>query len=254
MLTRLLLRLPGGAGPRRYRLWLGVFLAVLLAWSGLFALAAGPDPLCGPARIAALPLGGLPVLLAMWALMAAAMMLPTLGPTLAAWADLPPRAGADSAGALALVWGYLAVWLLASLGFALAQMLLVHFGALGPLGALTDPRAAAALLLAAGLWQFTRAKTACQIACLTPSGYFLGRFRPGRRGAVRMGVEIGLACIGCCWALMALAFVGGAMSLGFMGLATLFMVLEKLPALGLRLRRPAGAALIATAAFTVFGG
>jgi predicted metal-binding membrane protein len=99
------------------------------------------------------------------------------------------------------------------------------------------------LLIVAGLWQFTGAKTNCQSVCLTPMSYFLGRFRPGASGGARMGLELGLYCVGCCWAIMALGFVGGVMNLAWMGLATVFMVLEKLPEVGHVLRLPAGALL-----------
>ncbi|MGR3343107.1 MAG: copper chaperone, partial [Paracoccaceae bacterium] len=70
----------------------------------------------------------------------------------------------------------------------------------------------------------------------------------GAVGGYRMGVDIGVVCVGCCWAIMLLAFVGGVMSLLWMGLATLFMVAEKLPDIGAYTRRPAGLALIGAGA------
>ena len=68
-----------------------------------------------------------------------------------------------------------------------------------------------------------------------------------------MGLRLGAVCLGCCWALMVLAFVGGVMSLAFMGLATLLMVLEKLPQLGDRLTRPLGFGLIGAGALVLAG-
>jgi predicted metal-binding membrane protein len=201
-----------------------------------------------------MPFGGFPVLMAMWAAMTAAMMLPTLVPTLAVYLALPARARPGPSGAVALIAGYLAVWGLAAAAFALAQAGLIRLGALGPAAALTSPYASAGLLIGAGLWQFTATKTACQTACLRPELRFLAHLTPGIPGAAAMGVRIGLACIGCCWALMALAFVGGAMSLLWMGIATVFMVLEKLPGLGAHLRRPAGAALILAGLALPFAG
>jgi predicted metal-binding membrane protein len=85
-----------------------------------------------------------------------------------------------------------------------------------------------------------------------PMTFFMERWAPGAARAFRMGVELGALCLGCCWALMALAFVGGTMSLLWMGAATLFMVLEKLPDLGRSLTRPAGVVLIAAGVFTAF--
>jgi predicted metal-binding membrane protein len=75
--------------------------------------------------------------------------------------------------------------------------------------------------------------------------YFLGHWRPDFAGGLRMGLGLGAYCVGCCWGFMALGCVGGMMSLLWMGLATLFMVLEKLPQIGHHCRKPAGALLIA---------
>jgi predicted metal-binding membrane protein len=246
----------GRAEIAQAALWLGFFGLILALWALTWRIAAatGGGWLCLPGDVAAMPFGGFPALLAMWAAMTAAMMLPTLVPTLTVYLALPARARPGPSGAVALVAGYLAVWSLGAAAFALAQSLLIRAGALGPAAALTSPLASAALLVGAGLWQFSAAKTACQTACLRPEIRFLAHLTPGLTGAATMGIRIGLACIGCCWALMALAFVGGAMSLLWMGLATAFMVLEKLPALGAHLRRPAGAALILAGLALPFAG
>jgi predicted metal-binding membrane protein len=71
-------------------------------------------------------------------------------------------------------------------------------------------------------------------------------------GALRNGVRLGLVCLGCCWALMLLAFVGGVMNLAFMGLATVIMILEKLPDIGRWLTRPLGVGLLAASAWVLF--
>jgi predicted metal-binding membrane protein len=119
-------------------------------------------------------------------------------------------------------------------------VVLSRVGLLDDFGAATGAGLQGALLIGAALWQVSPVKTRCQSVCLSPMAYFLGRFRPGLRGGLRMGAEIGLACLGCCWAIMALGFVGGVMNLAWMGLATVFMVLEKLPGVGHALRLPAG--------------
>lgn len=106
------------------------------------------------------------------------------------------------------------------------------------------PWFAAGLLGAAGLFQFTRVKEICHGVCHSPMGYFLGHWRTGFGGGMRMGLGLGGFCIVCCWGVMALGFVGGMMSLLWMGLATVFMVLEKLPQIGLLIRKPLGGALI----------
>jgi predicted metal-binding membrane protein len=235
--------------------WLGFFALVLLAWAGLYLMSfdAGVDlfgrpglwaetlrALCtGPQAGAA---QGLAVW-AMWAGMSVAMMLPTFVPVLVTHQRVSGRLDDPAASRLGLVGGYLAVWLGFSVLAAAGQIGLSRAGLVDGLGVAQGAALQGGLLIVAGLWQFTGAKSRCQTVCLTPMAYFLGRFRPGALGGARMGLELGAYCVGCCWAIMALGFVGGVMNLAWMGLATLFMVLEKLPEVGQGLRRPAGALL-----------
>jgi predicted metal-binding membrane protein len=241
------------APPPARLLWPAFFGAVMLAWAGLFLMA----------RAAALPEGAPPglmaslciaagaadplTLVAMWGLMAAAMMLPGFAPALATFRALP-RAG----GASALVAGYLAVWLAASGAGAAAQAALSRAALIGPGGESLSQPLSAALLLGAGLWQFGAVKAACLARCRHPLAFFLERWSPGPGAALRMGAGLGLHCLGCCWALMATAFVGGTMNLMWMGLATLVMAAEKLSG-GRRLTRPLGAGLVAAGALVAAG-
>ena len=101
----------------------------------------------------------------------------------------------------------------------------------------------------AGAYQFSPVKEACLSKCRRPLSFFMQHWD---EGALRNGVRLGLVCLGCCWALMALAFVGGVMNLAFMGLATVIMVLEKLPQVGRYLTRPLGAVLIAASVWVLF--
>ncbi len=226
--------------------WLAFFGAIAGLWWAVYAMVAGQVGwLCGPDGVLLLPYLGLPQLFAMWALMMLAMMLPTLVPVLSAYDALPLGGSKGWAG---IVLGYSGVWAVGSMGFALAQLALMRLGLLDLGGASASQWLSVLLLLIAGGWQFTRGKEICLDACLSPMSYFLGRFRPGLGGGLVMGVDLGITCVGCCWAIMALGFVGGTMSLLWMGLATAFMILEKLPDFGMYLRKPAGAALIALAA------
>jgi predicted metal-binding membrane protein len=140
--------------------------------------------------------------------------------------------------------GYALVWVAGSALGAAAQLALSRVGVLAADGSSLSVWLTVALLVAAGLYQLSILKAACLAKCRMPLTYFMGRWAPGLPRALSMGAELGLICFGCCWALMALAFVGGTMNLVWMGLATLFMVLEKLPQLGRPLTRPAGFALI----------
>ncbi|WP_425098543.1 DUF2182 domain-containing protein [Tropicibacter sp. S64] len=228
--------------------WLAFFALVLGAWTALYLMAGGiaPESRGVLAALAALCTGGSAsttdpaALWIMWALMGAAMMLPTLVPFLGTLT----RMTRDAAGWWGVILGYGAIWAGFALLATLVQSALAGAGLLDSRMALTVVWLQGALLALAGLYQLSNAKMHCQSACLSPTTYLIGRYRPGLAGGVRMGVEQGLWCLGCCWAIMALAFVGGVMNLVWMGLATVFMVLEKLPQLGGPLRRPAGWGLV----------
>ncbi|QYK41471.1 MAG: DUF2182 domain-containing protein [Paracoccaceae bacterium] len=239
--------------PPARLLWPAFFGTVLAAWAGVFLMAraqALPDG-APPGLLASLcvaagqaqPLA----LFAMWALMAAAMMLPTFAPALSTFRNLAATGATDDRAAMALAGGYLAVWLAASAGGAALQSALSQVALIGPDGASLSRPLTAALLAGAGLWQFTAWKSACLSRCRHPLTFFLERWRPGSGPAFRMGLSMGVHCLGCCWALMATAFVGGTMNLLWMGGATLLMAAEKL-AIGRRLTRPLGVALLACAA------
>ena len=232
--------------------WLALYAGIGLAWAGLLAMQLPPELLAAAEFYGAEfwealcrvepGLASVSALFAMWALMAAAMMAPTVLPALATWEDLV-QAG-HAAGFARLLAGYLAVWL----GFAAlatgAQVALADAGLLTPLGASASPFLSAGLLAAAGLYQFSPLKAACLAKCRRPLVFFLAHWDDG---PWRMGLRLGAVCLGCCWALMALAFVGGTMNLLWMGGAMVLMALEKLPGLGQHLTYPLGCALLGAA-------
>ena len=265
--------------------WIAFFAVILGAWGLLFALAAHhaaglPAGVLGPGMSLLSPvlsqgfgdgdvLGVLEAIcfagpaigdappasvLAMWALMALAMMAPTATPLLKTYSDLsegnPQRI--PGAGFWALLAGFCLVWLGFALAATLMQAVLARAGLLSPGGLIESPWLAAAILAAAGLYQFSSLKAACLARCRSPLAFFLSNWRDGAAGALRMGLRSGLDCLGCCWALMLLAFVGGTMNLVWMGLATLLMTAEKLPALGEPISRPLGGILLLTAAAVVW--
>lgn len=232
--------------------WLGFYGSILFAWTGVALMARGlPGADLGSvpaefwAALCASAGEAEPVALwAMWALMASAMMLPTFVPALRTFTDLGATGATTGAGAVALVAGYLSVWFGASAAGAAAQAALARAGMLTPAGASLSDWLTAALLVGSGLYQFSAFKAACLAKCRMPLTFFMQHWRPGAPAAFGMGLRLGAICLGCCWALMALGFVGGVMNLIWMGAATLFMTLEKLPEIGRHLTRPAGWALI----------
>ncbi len=245
-------RLKGNAA-----VWLGVYSSILFAWF-VMALMASEMPGFGLMRFTAPEIWDAlcrsaaeanPIaLIGMWALMSVAMMLPTFVPALRTFNDLGHAGATSSVGSFALVGGYLAVWFGFSVLAAGAQVLLAKWSLVGPDGASTSAILTAILLAIAGLYQFSQLKDACLSSCRAPLTFFMERWAPGPASAARMGVQLGLHCLGCCWALMLLGFVGGTMNLVWMGVATLFMTMEKLPEVGGYLTKPVGWALLCGAA------
>lgn len=183
-------------------------------------------------------------LFGMWSIMMAAMMLPTLVPTLTNYDRLITSADGTRAGWLGVLTGYSIVWIGVAAIFALLQIALLRTGVIDMMGVPRSLWISGALLIVVGGFQFTRAKEICHGVCHSPMSYFLGYWKTGFSGGARMGTGLGIYCAGCCWGFMALGFVGGMMSLLWMGLATFFMVLEKLPQIGHHVTKPLGVALI----------
>jgi len=192
-----------------------------------------------------MPMARFGPLFAMWAIMMAAMMLPTLVPTLRAYEDLMISADGTRIGWSGVLLGYFVVWVAFAAAIAGLQLMLLFGGAVDMLGMFKTPFASAALLVVVGAFQFSRTKEVCHGVCHAPTMYFLGQWRTGFAGGLRMGLGLGAFCVGCCWGFMALGFAGGVMNLAWMGIATFFMVLEKLPQVGHKITRRLGVGLIA---------
>jgi predicted metal-binding membrane protein len=213
------------------------------ARSGLVGAICGVLPAGDVLVPAALYAGG-------WALMLAAMMLPTALPVLAVLQRMTARRP-DGARLVALTTaGYLAAWLgfglvahAADLGVAAGER---QWDWLGPHGWAL----AAGVLAAAGLFQFSAFKRWCLDRCRTPLGLVAAHWR-GRnpaREAWGLGLAHGAFCVGCCWAMMLAIFAVGMGNLGLMFLFGLIMAAEKNLSWGRRLSAPVGLALIAWSA------
>ena len=181
-------------------------------------------------------------LVLMWWLMMVAMMLPSSAPAILLYARV--REQRCDGTAIAQPWifalGYLAVWLLFSIAAAAAQRTIA-----GPAMSLDGRVFDGAVLIAAGLYQLSPLKSACLRQCRSPTAFLTRHWRPGVWGAVRLGVLHGAYCVGCCWMLMALLFVGGVMNFAWIAALTLIVGIEKLVPRGDLVGRAAGLALIA---------
>jgi predicted metal-binding membrane protein len=188
------------------------------------------------------------LIFAMWWVMMVAMMLPSAAPMLLLFARVnrkDKRAGAPLVPIALFAAGYLLVWGGFCVVATALQWGLESARLLSPMLVTTNHWLGAGILIAAGLSQFTPLKAVCLRHCRTPLGFLLGSWRSGRLGALRMGLEHGAFCLGCCWFLMALLFFGGIMNLYWIAGLAVFVLLEKTVPLGHWLGRLAGAVLVA---------
>ena len=157
------------------------------------------------------------LLLAMWWVMMVGMMLPSVAPMILTFASINRNRrnrGEPYAPAALFTAGYLLAWGGFSVAATLAQWALERAALLSPMDMTTDSRLLGGVLfLAAGLYQFTPVKLACLRVCRSPIDFVVNHWRDGLVGALRMGLTHGLYCLGCCWILMLLLFVGGVMNL-----------------------------------------
>ena len=179
----------------------------------------------------------------MWSVMMAAMMLPSAWPMVRTFVGLSRRAGQLARGN-AFVAAYLLVWAGFSAAATLAQWAFQRTDLVDAMLVSSSPLLTGALLAIAGLYQFSPLKRICLAHCRTPLGFLLGAWRPGTGGGFAMGARHGVVCVGCCWALMALLFVGGAMNLAWVAALSIAVALEKLLPGGERVARLLGVLLL----------
>ncbi len=234
--------------------WLVIFSAILIAWLLMLAMSL-PSSLQSTAlgdatrhwqhaHHAAAGNTNAGLLFSMWALMALAMMGPSFVPTLRSYSDLISTGAATRGGFYALLAGYLCAWLFFAVAATYLQIGFADSALIDHEGRSLSLWLNVGLLLVAGAYQFSSIKEACLSQCRMPLTFFMENWRDGMTGAWRMGFRLGIVCVLCCWALMLLGFIGGVMSLLWMGLATLVMIIEKLPQIGHYLTKPTGAVLI----------
>jgi predicted metal-binding membrane protein len=185
------------------------------------------------------------LMLLMWLVMMIGMMTPSVAPAVLIYAGVARRArkeGQAVASSMVFLSGYLLVWALFSLLATLAQWGLDELALLSPMMAANSAWLGASLLIAAGIYQLLPIKDACLQHCRNPV-YFISE--NWSKGALRMGFHHGLYCVGCCWVLMGLLFVGGVMNLLWIAGITLFVLAEKLLPGGRYSSRLSGALMIA---------
>lgn len=166
----------------------------------------------------------------MWAIMMIGMMAPSASPMVMLFARLQKARQAQGLTMVAnglFLLGYLLVWTGFSLAATLMQWAMHNALLISPMMVGTSPLLGGAVLIAAGIYQWTPAKQACLAHCRSPLGFLLNEWRDGAKGALVMGLRHGLYCTGCCGLLMLILFVVGVMNLWWIGFLTAFVLLEK---------------------------
>lgn len=200
-------------------------LLTALAWC---YLVLWPMPMPDSAGTASL--NYLTLTTVMWFLMMIAMMAPAVTPAILLFDRVARQARTRGVRTLCFVAGYFSAWAVFSLAVSLLQILLIQLAWIDTMGAARHRQLNAVLLILVGFYQWLPIKMACLDQCRSPLQLITHGFRPGRLGAWRMGLEHGWQCVGCCWLLMLLLFVGGVMNLWWVaGLAILVSIEKLLP-------------------------
>jgi predicted metal-binding membrane protein len=237
--------------PPAERFTLFAALAAITGVSWLYLIKMPMAPVdfgtLGGRLLSALPprLADFWLLFLMWAVMMVAMMLPSASPMILTYAAIARgRAGRRYAPWI-FAGGYIVVWTLFSGAATASQLLFENSSVLD--GSRATPAVGAMLLMLAGVYQLTPFKDRCLAHCRLPLAFFMTEWREGVGGAFIMGIKHGAHCLGCCWMLMGLLFVFGAMNLVWIALLSILVLLEKVVPFGHILARASGVAMLAGA-------
>ena len=197
------------------------------------------------------------LIFAMWVVMMIAMMLPSAAPIALLYQRVASSDARTTRAAFRVyifTVGYLAVWCAFSLAATGMQWALSTSDLLSPMMRMRSTASAATMLIIAGAWQWSPLKQRCLRRCRAPAEFIAREWRAGNAGAWRMGLHLGAYCLGCCWAMMLLLFVGGVMSFAWIVAISLTVLLEKFLPARANASRLLGAVLIlagvATLAFS----
>jgi predicted metal-binding membrane protein len=193
----------------------------------------------------------------MWAVMMVGMMMPSVTPMVLLYANVGRKAAENGRPLAATAWfvaGYVLAWTAFSLAATVAQWQLSRLALITPMMSSASDLFGGLLLVAAGLYQWLPLKDACLTHCKSPLGFLISRggFSTSPWGSLRLGAEHGSLCVGCCWVLMALLFVGGVMNLLWIAGLTIFVLLEKIIPTGRLVPRLAGATMAVVGLFLLY--
>lgn len=169
-------------------------------------------------------------LLLVWGAMTVGMMTPSAVPMVTTYARLTPQLDKGvSVGLSVLIFtsAYLVLWLVFAVIASAMQAAMQRLFLIDDRMTFANPRLSALFLIVAAIYQVTPLKQVCISKCRSPLGFLMGAYRTGYRGAFATGLQHGAFCIGCCWLLMCLVWVGGMMNLVWMGVLSLLVIIEK---------------------------
>jgi predicted metal-binding membrane protein len=186
---------------------------------------------------------------AMWAVMMVGMMTPSATPMILLYARVGRQAANDGKPFAATGWfagGYLLVWAAFALAATAAQWLLEQIALLSPMMETTSSLLGGGILIVSGIYQWTPLKDVCLRQCQAPWLFIQnnGGFRRNAAGSLKLGARHGAYCVGCCWTLMALLFVGGVMNVLWIALITIFVLAEKVIPAGRLISRISGTGFV----------
>ena len=238
----------------------GVVALVALAWAYIVYLAQGANDMgsgMAMAQLQSWSAADFGLMFLMWAVMMVAMMVPTAAPMILLFATVNRRRREQERPYVptgVFLSGYVIVWS----GFAALATVAnwgLHVNSLlsSTMGANSSAYLGAALLLTAGIFQWSPLKYACLTQCRSPLGFLMAEWRDGAGGALRMGLKHGVYCLGCCWVLMGLLFVLGVMNLLWIAALAGFVLIEKVAPGGHRVSRLTGLLLVAWGAWMFVG-
>jgi predicted metal-binding membrane protein len=236
--------------PRRDR------AAILLALIGLSAISwlyvylqmSPMDEMAMPVAFSPWTAADFTLNIAIWWIMMPGMMLPSAAPMILTFATVNRRKrtrGLPVVPTAVFTAGYLTAWGLFGIAATLADWGLEQTALMSPMTQRLSPALGAAVVIVAGVYQLTPFKYVCLTHCRSPLAFVLHHWRDGQAGALRMGFDYGLYCLGCCWFLMTLLFAAGTMSLLWMAAITAFVLVEKLFPAGQWIARVSGLAMMA---------
>lgn len=236
----------------RTALFLALGGLVVLAWVLLIGMSDSMVFMQKDMGIRAWSASDFAMMLGMWVVMMVAMMVPTAVRSILIFSRISAKAASSGRPFVAGYWfafGYLIAWSGFAVLATLFQWSLDQMALLSPRMVASSSIFGSLILIGVGVWQFSPWKNSCLKHCRSPLMYLAANFTPGIGGAVQLGLRHGLYCLGCCWVLMGLLFVGGVMNFIWIFAITAFILVEKLLPRGEKWGYLGGVAMILSGIF-----